>query len=137
MRAAADAAALQARHARLFPRESPNCLTRRDPLIPLRPVPRQLGDAARLHQAGPGFGRRFRARGSHRPGRLPTRWYATAFSIASIQPRALLRPRRLELRGERRQGLLGPLEAHLRVAPQPFSLAATAMTVRSRLYASR
>jgi hypothetical protein len=31
--------------------ESPNCLTRRDPLIPFRPVPRQLGDAARLHQA--------------------------------------------------------------------------------------
>ena len=31
----------------------------------------------------PGFGRRFRARGSQRLGRLPTRWHATAFSNAS------------------------------------------------------
>jgi hypothetical protein len=30
-----------------------------------------------------GFGLRFSARGSHRPGRLPTRWYATALSISS------------------------------------------------------
>jgi hypothetical protein len=32
----------------------------------------------------PGLRRLFRARGSKRPGRLPTRWYATAVSIASI-----------------------------------------------------
>lgn len=32
----------------------------------------------------PGFGLRFRAHGSHRPGRLPTRWYATTASSASI-----------------------------------------------------
>jgi hypothetical protein len=30
-----------------------------------------------------GFGLRFRARGSQRPGRSPTRWYATALSSAS------------------------------------------------------
>ena len=32
----------------------------------------------------PGLRRLFRARGSQRPGRLPTRWYATAVSMASI-----------------------------------------------------
>jgi AraC-like DNA-binding protein len=52
-RRAAPAGAFQARHARLSQREPPTRLTRRDPLIPLRPVPRQFGDAARLHQAGP------------------------------------------------------------------------------------
>ena len=31
-----------------------------------------------------GLPRLFLARGSQRPGRLPTRWYATAVSIASI-----------------------------------------------------
>ena len=30
------------------------------------------------------MGRRFRARGSHRPGRSPTRWYAITVSSASI-----------------------------------------------------
>src|SRR5262245_44397577 len=33
-----------------------------------------------------GFGRRFRARGSHRPGRSPTRWYATTLSSAATSP---------------------------------------------------
>jgi hypothetical protein len=52
------------------------------------------------------------------------------------QTGALLRPHRFQLRRERRQGLLGSLKLIWRGSTS-FSLAATAMTVRSRLYANR
>src|SRR5439155_20040629 len=101
-----------------------------------RAVLRRLGDGSRVHQALP------RLRATFLRSRLPASW-AVADAVVRDgrqhrvdQPRPVLRPRRLDLRGERRHGLLGPLEADL-AGLRPLSAAATAITVRSRLYASR
>src|SRR3954469_5013823 len=75
-------------------------------LIVFRPILRQFGDGPWLHQARRPFRPTF-----PRP-RLPASW-AVADPVVGDglqqrvdQPPAILRPRRLDLRGERRDGLL-------------------------------
>ena len=101
-----------------------------------RPILRQFGDGPRLHQARRSFRPTF-----PRP-RLPASWAVADPVVGNRlqqrvdQPPAILWPRRLDLRGERRDGLLGPLKLIFRGSVS-LSASATAMTVRSRLYASR
>src|SRR5262249_25858363 len=98
---------------RLCQREFPNRLTGRDPLIPLRSVLRQLGDAARLVQT------LSRLRPALPRPRLPAprpvapRVVRHRLEHRVTQPCTLPWPRRLQLRRERGQGLLGSLEADL------------------------
>src|ERR1700740_1959197 len=83
-----------------------------------------------------GLPRLFLARGSQRPGRLATLWYATAVNIASINAARFL---------GRSDSIFGANAVTICLAPlkltwqgtMSFSLAATAITVRSKLYASR
>jgi hypothetical protein len=86
----------------------------------------------------PGLRRLFRARGrgSQRPGRLPTRWYATAVSIASIKSARSFGRAASIFGANAVKTCLAPLKLTWQ-GSMPFPLAATAMTVRSKLYASR
>src|SRR5262249_26227237 len=84
----------------------------------------------------PGFGRRFRARGSQRPGRLPTRWYATAFSNASTNPTRCSGSAASNFGANAVRICLAPLKLSARGSTS-LSAVDTAITVRSRLYASK
>src|SRR4051794_18355112 len=78
-----------------------------------RTILRQFGDGPGLHQARRSFRPTF-----PRP-RLPASWAVADPVVRNRlqqrvdQPSAILWPRRLDLRGERCDGLLGPLEADL------------------------
>src|SRR5262249_26173991 len=78
-----------------------------------------------------GLGLLFRARGSHRPGRLPTRWQPTAFSIAPTSLARCSGRAASRFAANAVRACFAPLKLILRGSTL-LSLAATAMTVRSK-----
>src|SRR5207253_7894 len=114
----------------------PRCLTRRHPLIPLRAGVRPPGHAARLVQAlarlGPALARPRPP--APRPVAHPVGRHRLAHRLH--QPRTLRGPRASSFGANAVRACLAPLKLIARGATA-FSRAATAMAVRSRLYASR
>src|SRR5262249_55532729 len=92
---------------------APACRTNGASLKVFRPILRQFGDGPRLHQARPRSGPALARPRLPAAGAVAARVMGPRFQQRAEQPPAFPRPRRFDLGGERRDGLLGTLETDL------------------------